>query len=210
LVSQLLGGEASVVGRRQMSQSHFGLSHLRRMSDFMRRHPQIDLRIHPSPEPVDFFRTDTDVEIRYGNADWTGLVVRPLFEDRILPLVAPSLLERVPRDPAPSDLLDLPLIHSGRALMSCEDWFAPQEIVMPTIRGRRFDFGYLVVQAVALGPTTTSPCGAGQIGLIWLRHLRRHRRQVLRCLELLRQRPFRHCLDHLQTLGRGQRLRPCV
>ena len=97
---------------------------LPRVPDFMRLHPQIDLRIHASPEPVDFFRTDTDVEIRYGNADWTGLVVRPLFEDRVLPLVAPSLLDRLPPDPVPADLLKLPLIHSERALISWEDWFA--------------------------------------------------------------------------------------
>lgn len=37
-----------------------------------------------------------------------------------------------------------------------------------------------------------------------LRQLRRHRRQVLRGLELLRERSLSHNLHHLAKLGRGQ------
>ncbi len=124
---------------------------LPRLPDFMAHHPEIDLRIHASPQPVDFFRSDADVEIRYGNADWIGLVVVPLLEDRVAPLCAPALRARLPERPQPADLARLPLLHSERALLTWEDWLATHRLPAMARGGLRFDRGYLVVQAAAMG-----------------------------------------------------------
>jgi LysR family glycine cleavage system transcriptional activator len=121
------------------------------MAGFMATHPDIDLRIHASPEPVDFFRTDTDVEIRYGNADWTGLVVRPLIADRLAPLCAPELFEKIRHRPEAQRLDDVPLIVSERAPVDWPGWFRFREMPMVSSRGPRFDRGYLVLQAAAAG-----------------------------------------------------------
>lgn len=122
-----------------------------RMHRFMRAHPHINLRIHASPEPVDFFRTDTDIEIRYGNADWAGLVVRPLMEDRVTPLASPMILSKVEQRPPADRLAGLPLIVSERAPIDWAAWFKAVGFPSQGAGGPRFDRGYLALQAAACG-----------------------------------------------------------
>lgn len=122
-----------------------------RIGKFMAEHPDIDLRIHASPEPVDFFRSDTDAEIRYGNSDWTGLVVRPLMQDVLAPLCAPSLIARIRDRPVESRLDDVPLIVSERAPVNWPGWFKTKGLPATESRGPIFDRGYLALQAAAEG-----------------------------------------------------------
>jgi len=124
---------------------------LPRIGGFLDAHSDIDLRIHASPDPVDFFRSDTDVEIRYGNADWAGLTVIPLLEDSSTPLCAPSVRESLGRPPSVERLHDAPLIFSERAPMDWERWFGVQGYRFTKSRALSFDRGYLTVQAAALG-----------------------------------------------------------
>src|SRR5690606_34767450 len=110
----------------------------------------IDLRIHATPEPPNFFRNDTDVEVRYGNGDWLGLVSIELMPDRIVPLISPGLRATLPGAPSIEDLRTLPLIHSERSPVSWSDWFVLQGLTdSPRLRGLRFDRAYLSIQAAA-------------------------------------------------------------
>lgn len=122
-----------------------------RIGRFLALHPDIDLRIHASPEPVDFFRTDTDVEFRYGNADWAGLVVTQLMEDILTPLCSPTLRDRLIDLPTAERLAAVPLIVSERAPVDWATWFKTQNLPLPAFRGPRFDRGYLAIQAAAGG-----------------------------------------------------------
>ncbi|WP_158263578.1 LysR substrate-binding domain-containing protein [Aliiruegeria haliotis] len=124
---------------------------LPRMGEFMAENPDIELRIHASPSPVDFFRTDTDVEIRYGHSDWAGLSVVQLMEDRIQPLCAPEVLAQVVELPARERLAAVPLILSERAPIQWAEWFALKNIAPLPITGPRFDRGLLSLQAAELG-----------------------------------------------------------
>lgn len=122
-----------------------------RIRRFSEVHPDIDLRIHASPAPVDFFRTDTDVEIRYGNADWVGLTVIPLMEDRMTPLCSPHIFDQIRSLPETERLTSVPLIVSERAPIGWPDWFKANGYVMPQTRAPHFDRGYLAIQAAAEG-----------------------------------------------------------
>ncbi|RUT32488.1 LysR family transcriptional regulator [Arsenicitalea aurantiaca] len=122
-----------------------------RIGRFLAPHPEIDLRIHASPTPVDFFRTDTDVEIRSGNSDWAGLVVTPLMADTLTPLCPPALRDALGPDLRPEDLLRAPLIFSERAPLEWEQWFRARGVRSQPQRGLRFDRGYLALQAAASG-----------------------------------------------------------
>lgn len=124
---------------------------LPRVERFIRRHPHIDLRIHATPQPVDFFRTDTDVEIRYGDADWAGLVVTPLMQDVHAPLCSPRVRAALGDRLEPALLLSAPLITSERAPIAWEQWFRVRGVVGGVRRGLRFDRGYLALQAAVLG-----------------------------------------------------------
>ena len=124
---------------------------LPRIRGFLENHPSIDLRIHASPQPVDFFKTDTDVEIRYGSADWAGLVVIPLLENSLTPLCSPAVKERI-RNPVGADALNgMPLIISERAPIGWTEWFRVKNLESAPKRGLRFDRGYLALHAASLG-----------------------------------------------------------
>ncbi|MGI3170852.1 LysR substrate-binding domain-containing protein [Pseudooceanicola sp. C21-150M6] len=124
---------------------------LPRLPGFMSRHPDIDLRIHASPEPVDFFRSDTDVEIRYGNSDWAGLVVTPIIEDRLAPMAAPNYVADRLERPLEDRLAGAALIVSERAPILWDDWFRQRKLPVVAHRGLRFDRGYLALQAARDG-----------------------------------------------------------
>lgn len=125
---------------------------LPRLAGFMSRHPDIDLRIHATPEPPEFFRSDTDVEIRYGTGEWPGLTVVPLMEDAVLPLGSPALRARLPECPSAEDVLKLPLIHSERAIVGWPQWCRALGLEFSSGRGGlRFDRAYLALQAAAEG-----------------------------------------------------------
>lgn len=123
-----------------------------RLGEFMAAHRRIDLRIHATPEPPEFFRSDTDVEIRYGTGDWPGLVVVHLMSDTVVPLTSPSLRAQLPERPSAADILSLPLIHSERALVGWPEWCRSLGLATwPGRSGLRFDRGYLAIQAAAEG-----------------------------------------------------------
>lgn len=82
-------------------------------------HPDIDLRIHASHEPVALDGLTADVAIRYGDGRWPGLVAEKLFDNTFIPTCSPRLgLHEVTQLPSHS------LIHfrSQGAVSSPIDW----------------------------------------------------------------------------------------
>lgn len=68
----------------------------------------ISLISDPGADDLDRFRLD--IEIRFGDGQWPGYVVRPLLSDSVLPAIAPDLLEQCDGDWRKA-VLSLPLIH---------------------------------------------------------------------------------------------------
>ncbi|MGY2462075.1 LysR substrate-binding domain-containing protein [Vreelandella sulfidaeris] len=54
-------------------------------------HPDIDLRIHASHEPVALDGITADVAIRYGDGRWPGLAAEKLFDNTFIPTCSPRL-----------------------------------------------------------------------------------------------------------------------
>ena len=87
-------------------------------------HPDIDLRIHASHEPVALDGVTADIAIRYGDGRWPGLVAEKLFDNTFIPTCSPRLgLHEVAQLPSH------PLIHfsSQGAISSPRDWAAWQK-----------------------------------------------------------------------------------
>ena len=55
------------------------------------RHPDIDLRIHATHEPVALDGVTADLAIRYGDGHWPGLVAEKLFDNTFIPACSPFL-----------------------------------------------------------------------------------------------------------------------
>lgn len=123
-----------------------------RLPDFLQRHPEIDVRLHATPDEADFQRTNVDVEIRHGNGNWPGMLVVPVLSEEVVPLASPKLCDRLPPDPSPNDIARLPLIHSERSPVKWPMWLEANGITgVDLTSGLRFDRGYLSIQAAVSG-----------------------------------------------------------
>ena len=66
-----------------------------RLSDFVTRFPDWDLRIDASPDPTDFDREMIELDIRYGAGNWPGYHCEPVFDDRVVPLCSPAYRDQL-------------------------------------------------------------------------------------------------------------------
>lgn len=88
-------------------------------------HPDIDLRIHASHEPVALDGVTADLAIRHGDGRWPGLVTEKLFETTLIPTCSPQLVQQVE-----GDFTQYPLIHfrPQGILISPMDWVGYQKV----------------------------------------------------------------------------------
>jgi LysR family glycine cleavage system transcriptional activator len=97
-----------------------------RASRFRSLHPDWDLRLHASDEPVNLEAGEADAAIRYGLGRYPGLTALPLLADHFAPVCSPHLNLR-----SVGDLAKATLIHfewrfatGRRALPSWRLWAA--------------------------------------------------------------------------------------
>jgi len=94
-----------------------------RLSDFIARHPDWDLRVDAAPDPTDFEREVMDLDIRYGAGEWSGLNARPVAHDLVLPLCSPAYLDGLDRTGGIEKTLgQARLIDSARAMCQWDFW----------------------------------------------------------------------------------------
>ncbi len=122
-----------------------------RLGGFIRAFPDISLALSASPVYSNFALGQIDIDIRYGIPDWPNLVVAPIFEESILPLVSPQFLLRQPLH-APMELLERPLIQSTINIVQWTDWFAGRGLhVHPSRYAFRCDRAAMSLDVAAQG-----------------------------------------------------------
>lgn len=91
---------------------HFATKWLmRRVENFRKLQPGIELRFEVSYELREFDVDDIDVAIRYGSGKYPGLVAKRLFENVIVPVCSPRLLKSGRPLAEPRDLMQHTLAH---------------------------------------------------------------------------------------------------
>ncbi|WP_417241329.1 LysR substrate-binding domain-containing protein [Celeribacter sp.] len=95
-----------------------------RLSEFIDRCPDFDLRVDAAPDPTDFERELMDLDIRYGSGNWPAFHCVPVLEDQVLPLASPEYLASLGGDEAgPATRLNAArLIDSARAMCQWDFW----------------------------------------------------------------------------------------
>jgi DNA-binding transcriptional LysR family regulator len=96
---------------------------LSRLQGFAQAYPDISLNLSAAHTPSDFELGQADIDLRYGVPNWPGLVVEPLFEERIVPLASPAFIQEH-RLKRPEHLLGVKLIQSNVSVVQWPDWFA--------------------------------------------------------------------------------------
>lgn len=122
------------------------------LSDFQRRHPEIEVRMTTSTEIIDFGRSDADAAVRFGNGKWPGLRARLLMREEIVPVCVPALLAGRPALEQPSDLKHFPLLHDVNRPDSWRQWLtAVGEKGVDPERGLKLETTNLAVQGALQG-----------------------------------------------------------
>jgi LysR family glycine cleavage system transcriptional activator len=122
---------------------------LPRIGRFVAAHPDVDLDVRANMANVDFASDDSDVGIRYGFADWPGLGIELLLEDKFFPVCSPHVANgRLPARPA--DLANYTLLRSEDELW--KPWFEAAGLDWPEPeRGPIFNDSSHLIQAAAEG-----------------------------------------------------------
>lgn len=128
-----------------------------RLKSFRTRHPEIDVRILPSDESVDFNRHDVDMAVRYGTGHWPGLEVTQLMTEELFPVCSPELMRGPHPLRKPEDLVHHTLLHDDLSFEHGDvDWLTwlrtvGADRVIDSARGPFFSHSYLVIQAAIDG-----------------------------------------------------------
>jgi LysR family glycine cleavage system transcriptional activator len=132
---------------------------LPRLALFRDSHPDIEVRLTTSNDPLDALPEPFDVVIRGGPDMFHGFVSRPLVSERRLPVCSPALVRRLPLGEI-ADLERHTLLHVTTMPRLWHDWLtaAGSPGLVPAA-SLTIDHFYLSVQAaidglgVAMGPT---------------------------------------------------------
>ena len=130
-----------------------------RLARFRDAHPEIDVTLETSNEPLENLKETYDVIIRGGPDTFYGYTMRPFLSEERIPVCSPALLERIPLRTL-DDLHRHTLLHTSSLPRVWPDWLAKVE--MPALvpaANLTFDHFYLALQAavdgigIAMGPT---------------------------------------------------------
>jgi LysR family glycine cleavage system transcriptional activator len=92
------------------------------LDSFRELHPEIDLKLVASSEPVGLFRGQVDVGLWIGPEPWPGIHFDVLFNADHFPVCSPSLLESGPPLREPPDLRHHTLLYSTQPIPNWPDW----------------------------------------------------------------------------------------
>ena len=131
-----------------------------KLASFTRMHPNIEIRIHSSIEPVDLHGHGADVAIRVGprpgvsydrnqpeinlvmTKDWRGVLAEELAPDVLVPVYSPNILKPGARLDDAAVFRDLPIIHTTSRFDAWNGWMRhygiPELPVTPRIEYGHF------------------------------------------------------------------------
>jgi LysR family glycine cleavage system transcriptional activator len=130
-----------------------------RLAGFRDRHPELDVKVETSNEPVESVKDAHDVIIRGGPDTFYGYTMHVFLSEERAPVCSPHLLQRVPAR-TPGDLRGHTLLHTSSLPRLWPDWLAKAGVAsLSPAASLTFDHFYLTLQAaidgigIAMGPS---------------------------------------------------------
>jgi LysR family transcriptional regulator, glycine cleavage system transcriptional activator len=131
-----------------------------RLARFRAAHPDVEVSVETSNEPLESLKEPFDIVIRGGPDTFYGYVMRPFLSEERMPVCSPALLERVPLN-TPEDLTRHTLLHASSLPRLWLEWLTKANLPMlQPAAAMTFDHFYLTLQAavdgigIAMGPTS--------------------------------------------------------
>ncbi len=125
---------------------------LPRLGRFLRAHPGIDVRILAADLDADALaKGAVNIDIRYGEGDWSGLEVTCFLRERIFPVCSASIITEQKPLRAPADLKFHTLLHDVM-VTDWHEWLAAAGVTgIEEERGLGFNHSHLVTAAAING-----------------------------------------------------------
>lgn len=121
------------------------------LKGFGEAHPNIHLDIHNQLEPLEILHAKADVAFYFGKGIWPGSTCLKLFEEEIVPVCAPEILQGKLIHSA-QDLTKLELLQCTSRPESWHEWFLAQGLhSLNSYHGPRFDTFYMCIRAAQAG-----------------------------------------------------------
>ena len=120
-----------------------------RLPQFESKHPEVSVRLAASHRNVDFARdTDIDFAIRFGDGNWSGLYIKRITNDCLVPVCTPKLAKTVK---TATDLKKLPLLVEDNRYDEWRRWFKEQGVRYQARKQRSYDDTGIQIQAAIDG-----------------------------------------------------------
>ena len=126
---------------------------LPRLPNFQRRHPELDIKLINSEEPLELLSANIDISLRFGNGHWPGLKAEFLMRDELFIVCRPDLVPSLPDADKLNELATrFTLLHLSRNETEWQDWLQDAGFPGQEIPHRiDLDSRQLVLQAAADG-----------------------------------------------------------
>jgi len=120
-----------------------------RLSDLNARHPDIELRLHTSPDAVDFARSDFHAALRFGLGRYGDLYAEKFLSEWLVAVAAPQVIQKHGPLPDTGDLAAYPLLHGDE--LDWANWSTGDTRSMSALRGAFIDDSASLLSAVLEG-----------------------------------------------------------
>lgn len=124
---------------------------LPRLAKFKDIHPELDVKLDTTVEPLDFRGTHLDLAIQLGHGDWRDSKWRILFEEELDAVCTPQYAQKVGGLTKIDDLNDATLLHSKYRRRAWADWASSMEIDLDHRAGMEFQSSLLTYSATRNG-----------------------------------------------------------
>ena len=121
-----------------------------RLPAFTEMHPDCEVRLTTSMQPVNFDRDDVDLAILWGEGGWPHLKVDRLMRNVVTPVCSPRLIQNGLR--RPEDLSRQNLLHSMPRPDDWQEWLRRAGVAeIAIMRGQVFENSAMAYQAAIEG-----------------------------------------------------------
>lgn len=119
------------------------------LQGFAQQYPNIELLFQDYVEPTELNNTDVDVAFIHGEGHWDKLTTIKLFDEIMVPVCAPKLMQQYQQQEGAAIYFNEPLLHCRTRVGAWAEFFNRFEMEHPNgYRGTRFETWTSVISAV--------------------------------------------------------------
>lgn len=122
-----------------------------KLSDFIKKHPDIRVRFDTRVEPLDFRGTHLDVALQLGNGDWRDARTRKLWDEEVDVVCSPTYLDAIGGLGGPEDVGKGEILHSRYRRRAWEFWARAANVDLDYNTGTDFESSTLTFSAAQQG-----------------------------------------------------------